>query len=171
LFLGFKRKQNNLQCQLQLLAASPSRRRFASSSNSIGTFANLNFCSETFKMPRAKQPLAEVDSNASIASNRTSNAKSTKREATEDREAHSLKVKRQRRAQSPIQNATAPKKAPRTLYVTRPIKKEDIAYRMKDNSVLRRLLFERDLSMDGTREEMISRLEDSSIDYESLPSE
>jgi hypothetical protein len=122
-------------------------------------------------MPRAKQPLAEVDSNASITSNRTSNAKPTKRKATEDTEAHSLTAKRQQRAQCPIQNATAPRKAPRTLYVTRPIKKEDIAYRMKDNSVLRRLLFERDLSTDGTREEMIARLEDSSIDYESLPSE
>jgi hypothetical protein len=122
-------------------------------------------------MPRAKQPLAEVDSNASITSNRTSNAKPTKRKATEDTEAHSLTTKRQQRAQCPIQNATAPKKALRTLYVTRPIKKEDIAYRMKDNSVLRRLLFERDLSMDGTREEMIARLEDSSIDYESLSSE
>jgi hypothetical protein len=122
-------------------------------------------------MPRAKQPLAEVDSNASIASNRTSNAKPMKRKATEDTEAHTLTAKRQQRAQSPIQNATAPKKTPRTLYVTRPIKKEDIAYRMKDSSVLRRLLFERDLLMDGTREEMIARLEDSSIDYESLPSE
>jgi hypothetical protein len=122
-------------------------------------------------MPRAKQPLAEVDSNASVASNRTSNAKPSKRKATDNTEVQSLTAKRQQRAQSLIQNATAPKKAPRTLYVTRPIKKEDIAYRMKDNSVLRRLLFERDLSMDGTREEMIARLEDSSIDYESLPSE
>jgi hypothetical protein len=120
-------------------------------------------------MPRAKKPLAEVDSNASIASNQTSNAKPTKRKATEDTEAHSLTTKRQQRAQSPIQNDTAPKKARRPLYVTRPIKKEDIAYQMKNNSVLRRLLSERDLSADGTREEMIARLEDSSIDYESLP--
>jgi hypothetical protein len=120
-------------------------------------------------MPRAKKPLAEVDSNASIALNRISNAKPTKRKATEGTEAQSLTAKRQQRAQSPMQNATAPKKAPRTQYAIRPVKKEDIAYHMKDNSVLRRLLFERDLSMDGTREEMIARLGDSLIDYESLP--
>jgi hypothetical protein len=49
-------------------------------------------------------------------------------------------------------------------------RKEEIDYRNKDNSKLRRFLSERCLSTHGTREELITRLENSSIDYESLSS-
>jgi hypothetical protein len=47
---------------------------------------------------------------------------------------------------------------------------EKIDYRSKDNSKLRSFLLDRDLPTTGTREELISRLESSSIDYETLPS-
>jgi hypothetical protein len=141
--------------------------------NTTGTFANLNFRSEIQNASGEATSLAAVDPNASTASNRALNANSTKRKATERTEntaqAHNLIAKRHRRAKSPVQNATAAENAPRTLYVTRLIKKEDIRYQMKDNSVLRRLLSERDLSIAGTRDEMIVRLEDSCIDYESIP--
>jgi len=49
-------------------------------------------------------------------------------------------------------------------------KKEIFDYSRKDNSKSRLLLSERSLPTSGTREELVTRLEKSSIDYESLPS-
>jgi len=48
--------------------------------------------------------------------------------------------------------------------------KEEIPYATKDNNKLRTLLVDHDLSTSGTPEELIDRLENSSIDYEALPS-
>jgi len=50
-------------------------------------------------------------------------------------------------------------------------KKESFDYKTKDNSKLRRFLSERGLSTSGTRDELIIRLSESSIDYEALSSE
>lgn len=49
--------------------------------------------------------------------------------------------------------------------------KEHFEYETKDNSKLRRFLLERTLPTSGTRDEMITRLETSSISYEDLLSE
>ena len=56
------------------------------------------------------------------------------------------------------------------LKVKEDFQKEKIDYKNKDNSKLRRFLSERCLSTHGTREQLITRLENSSIRYEDLTS-
>ncbi|CZR57620.1 uncharacterized protein PAC_07509 [Phialocephala subalpina] len=103
-------------------------------------------------MPRAKRVLAEADPNASNASRIPSTTtKSTKRKSTtQDTENVAPKAKKTRGKRSADENPTS-------QYVT------------KDNSKLRALLRDRGLPTDGTREELIKRLDESSpVDYDSL---
>lgn len=101
-------------------------------------------------MPRAKRPLAEADPNMSNASKITT-TKSTKRKSTtQDTENVAPKAKKTRGKRSTDQKPTS-------------------QYETKDNSKLRALLRDRGLSRDGTREELIKRLDASSpVDYDSL---
>jgi len=50
-------------------------------------------------------------------------------------------------------------------------RKESFEYKTKDNSKLRRFLSERSLSTSGTRDDLIARLSESSVNYEALSSE
>ena len=95
-------------------------------------------------MPRLKRPLSEADPNALNAS-RKSAKRFTQGAFYDDWKLQQVEERRKQR-------------------------KEDIEYRNKDNSKLRRFLSERCLPTDGNREELIQRLESSSIDYEALQS-
>jgi hypothetical protein len=53
----------------------------------------------------------------------------------------------------------------------RSVEERDMNYKTKDNSKLRVLLFDRCMSTSGTREELIARLEGSSVEYETYSSE
>jgi len=111
-------------------------------------------------MPPAKRPLAEMDLNASRP--KTSVDSKYKVAYPGDRyralDQEPPATKRQRA------NSTNEK-------FELEMKHEVINYKTKDNSRLRTFLFERGFSTSGSRDEMISRLENSSIVYESLPSE
>ncbi|KAF8866309.1 hypothetical protein BDZ45DRAFT_337626 [Acephala macrosclerotiorum] len=103
-------------------------------------------------MPRAKRPLAEADPNASNASrSTTTTTKATKRKPTsQDAENLAPKSKKTRGKRSADKIPTA-------------------EYATKDNSKLQALLRDRGLPTDGTREELIKRLDNSPpVDYDSL---
>jgi hypothetical protein len=112
-------------------------------------------------MPRAKRPLAEVELNATRAA-----SKHAKAQDIPARDQHELSSKQEpnpkrRKGDVPqSRNTIEPKE-----------RKEIFQYGKKDNSRLRTFLLDRGMSTSGTRDELIERLENSSIDYESLPSE
>jgi hypothetical protein len=99
-------------------------------------------------MPCAKRPLAEADQNAS------------------NKSAKILKKVGSRYILESKGNHIAGKENQES----KPRRKEKIEYKTKHNSKLRALLYDRDLSTSGSRQELITRLENSSIDYETLPS-
>lgn len=118
--------------------------------------------------------MSEVNPNASIAPR-----KSAKLEKDRTNKALSITSHRHSQTAVPARVKSTKWSTPGTVFHgtnTEPqegdqdIRKEDIEYRNKDNSKLRRFLSERDLSTHGTREELITRLENSMIDYESLTS-
>ncbi|KAH8594400.1 hypothetical protein B0O99DRAFT_624913 [Bisporella sp. PMI_857] len=101
-------------------------------------------------MPPKKRILAEIDPNTTRISTRTKRAKT----ASGNKEQHNAEQIASRSA---------------TEYGVHG-RQETMTYATKDNSKLRTFLLDRGLSTEGTREELISRLENSSIDYESLQS-
>lgn len=106
-------------------------------------------------MHRTKRPLAEIDPNASTRSFKSAKTH-TNPTATTIRRPGSRYVKDDNVDQE----------------VAKPVEQigEKIDYTKKDNSKLRYFLSERDLPTSGTREELINRLQNSSIDYEDLTS-
>jgi len=117
-------------------------------------------------MPRAKRPLAEVDSNA----RRLPATKRTKTKTGKLEKDHESSKKNAAPSELPQSNTvrsehtTGHKKALEQ-------RQETFEYSKKDNSKLRRFLSERGLSTSGKREVLITRLENSTIDYESFSSE
>ena len=106
-------------------------------------------------MPPAKRALAEADPNASSASNRTNKSAKILKKVGNGYAPYALGSK-----ENLIDS--------NHKHESESSRKEEITYTTKDNSKLRTLLSERGLSTLGSREELISRLENSSIDYESL---
>jgi len=106
-------------------------------------------------MPLSKRPLAEIDSNTSFASKRGKTKPSLSENPNEKDS-----PKNTNRVLAEGINTTGIKE-----------KKESFEYKTKDNSKLRRFLSERGLSTSGTRDDLITRLLKSSINYEALSSE
>jgi hypothetical protein len=150
-------------------------------------------------MPRAKRPLSEVDPNASNASRKSAKTEATKpttqkqkQTQTQENGSTEAKEKDSRPADRVVQssqqlaillrNSSRKWSMPGTLFKTtapdhheqleaeEELQKEHFDYTNKDNSKLRRFLSERCLPTHGTREELIARLENSSINYEDLSS-
>ena len=143
-------------------------------------------------MPRAKRPLAEADCNASPAklAKTTSSQKPGGKIPKKDVQNGPGNAKRvdQKSALQPSPPTTRGKfftRKPNSRYSTQvlaeeehssdeapstTVKKEIFDYSRKDNSKLRAFLVDRRLPTGGTREELVARLENSSIDYESLSS-
>ena len=108
-------------------------------------------------MPSTKRPLAESDQNASNASSEPNKCARILKKVGNRYALYALGDK-ENLAVSNIRHDS------------NPVRKEEITYATKDNSKLRTFLRERRLSTSGTRDELISRLENTSIDYDSLPS-
>ncbi|KAF2432296.1 hypothetical protein EJ08DRAFT_659295 [Tothia fuscella] len=116
---------------------------------------------------RSKRALAEVDGNArpepriNAKHHKKNNASRTEKETSTTKKSLSPLI--DKKGKSTV--LPSPQKS---SSVEMSEKKENIEYGNKDNSKLRRFLTERGLSSADSREELISRLENSSIDYDSL---
>ncbi|KAG4442560.1 hypothetical protein IFR05_001972 [Cadophora sp. M221] len=138
-------------------------------------------------MPRANRLLAEVDRNA-IPSKSARISSMGKPGGKEVVERENGRRDEQKTTSKPSTNI---KHKSRKLVVRRPnskyfaqsepveedttgdeknptLRQEVFNYSTKDDSKLRAFLVDRDMPTEGTREELIARLENSSIDYESL---
>jgi hypothetical protein len=148
-------------------------------------------------MPRAKRPLSEVNpnaSNASSASRKSAKIEPTKPPTQTQKSGASGKKEAiprpSNRRKQPSQQPTLPLRNSSQKWSTigtvfqntdhpreheqskaHNEQKERMEYRNKDNSKLRSFLYDRNLPTCGTRQELISRLENSSINYEELSSE
>lgn len=108
-------------------------------------------------MPRIKRPLAEVDTNVSRLPPADKRVK-TNAEPPKDKK------------ESTSSLTTTPQRW-KDYLIGCGGKKEQIDYETKDNSKLRRFLLERGLPTSGSRDELLARLEQSSINYDDLLSE
>ena len=145
-------------------------------------------------MPPAKRPLSEVNPNASNASRKSAKTEATKptpqtQKSGANGEKEAIPIPSNQRKQPsqqptlPLPNSSRKWSTTGTVFQntdhplqheqskSRNEQKEGIEYRNKDNSKLRTFLHDRNLRTCGTRQELISRLENSSINYEELSSE
>jgi len=131
-------------------------------------------------MPRNKRPLSEVNPNASTASRKSAKLDNCQpfEQKQENGERNAASKANTQRLPSLLARFTK-LSAPGTVFrgtnfeeaeEEQDLREEEFKYENKDNSKLRRFLSERSLSTSGIREELIARLQKSSIDYESLPS-
>ncbi|PVH71456.1 hypothetical protein DL98DRAFT_521047 [Cadophora sp. DSE1049] len=141
-------------------------------------------------MPRAKRPLAEADRNVNHSKSAKTTSKQKPGGKIEEKDvlnsAGDTPVDQKSTSQS---SSSSPKvfgkfltRKPKSRYSTQLVveeehdsdepgttaRKETFDYSKKDGSKLRAFLVDRHLPTAGTREELIARLESSSIDYESL---
>lgn len=104
-------------------------------------------------MPNAKRPLAELDSNASHASTMSDQVGDSSKAAEKGQ-------------RDPNRQKHVP--SPDTINLSPGENREDISFEKKDNSRLRTLLSERNLSSSGSRDQMIAVLKSTSINYDIL---
>ncbi|KAL5325541.1 hypothetical protein ACEPPN_006668 [Leptodophora sp. 'Broadleaf-Isolate-01'] len=137
-------------------------------------------------MPRAKRPLAEVDRNAipSKSARTSSRGKPGGKEETEDggrRVEQKATSKPSTYIKNKFRNSVIRRPNSKYFAQSEPVeedtpdedrspalRQEVFDYDTKDDSKLRAFLVDRDMPTEGTREELITRLKNSSIDYESL---